>query len=123
MSEPVASTRDAEVLLVLLADPVGSLEAGSKEVKEFGASGRREGLETSPEVPPSLHLLEGHGRQSPDNGPDRKREADHDRRCRQGEEDLPPVRFDRRWLRCDDRVLEPIERHHARRIGLPSPWW
>jgi hypothetical protein len=48
MSEPVASTRDAEVLLVLLADPVGSLEAGSKEVKEFGASGRREGLETSP---------------------------------------------------------------------------
>jgi hypothetical protein len=26
-------------------------------------------------------------------------------------------------LRCDDRVLEPIERHHARRIGLPSPWW
>jgi hypothetical protein len=128
MSEPwrlLPEGRDVEVLLVLLADPVGSLEVGEhKEVKEFGASGRREGLETSwPEVPPSLHLLEGHGRQSPDNGPDRKREADHDRRCRQGEEDLPPVRFDRRWSRCDDRVLEPIERHHARRIGLPSPWW
>jgi hypothetical protein len=61
------------------------------------------------------------GRQSPDNGPDRKRETDHDRRGRQNEKDLPPVRFDRRWSRCGDRVLEPIERLHARRIGPPSP--
>jgi hypothetical protein len=59
MSEPwrlLPEGRDVEVLLVLLADPVGSLEVGEhKEVKEFGASGRREGLETScPEVPPSF---------------------------------------------------------------------
>jgi hypothetical protein len=99
-------------------DRVRSVEVGeAKDVDAFGAGRRRKGLETSPES--RLISSKVTGRQSPDNGPDRKRETDHDRR--QNEKDLPPVRFDRRWSRCGDRVLEPIERLHARRLGLPSP--
>ena len=42
-----------------LADPVGPIEVGEAEnVEEFGASRRRESLETSPE--PCLNLLVGH---------------------------------------------------------------
>jgi hypothetical protein len=43
-----------------LSDPVRSVEVGeAKDVDEFGASRRREGLETSPES--RLNLLEGRG--------------------------------------------------------------
>jgi hypothetical protein len=43
-----------------LADPLDSVEIGeAQDVEEFGASRRREGLETSPES--RLNLLEGHG--------------------------------------------------------------
>jgi hypothetical protein len=43
------------------ADPVGSVEVGKhQDVKQLGASRRREGLEASPEG--LLHLVEGHRR-------------------------------------------------------------
>jgi hypothetical protein len=99
------------------ADPVGSVEVGKhQDVKQLGASRRREGLEASPEG--LLHLVRSSAHQSPDNGPDRQRDADHDRAGYKYQEDSPPVRFDRRWSRCD-QVLEPIKGPHIERIGLP----
>ena len=64
MSDPwrlLPEGRDVDVLLVPLADPVGSLEVGEhQDVEEFGAGSGAEGVEALPEA--ALQLIRPHGR-------------------------------------------------------------